>query len=64
MPGACSDKYNPGQIVLTQKPLSLNDVSIVSVKGNDDRIHFLYRSKYEVLNLLRNADLTQKSGTL
>ena len=38
--------------------------SIISVKGNDYGIHFWYMSKYEAINLLRNADLTEKSETL
>ena len=32
----------------------------VSVKGKDYRNHFLYMSKDEAVNLLRNADLTEK----
>ena len=44
--------------------MSFNDVATASVKGNYDRIHFLYMSKDEVLNILRTTDLTLKSGTL
>ena len=43
---------------LTQKAMNCNNVSIVTVKGNDYRIHLLYMSKEEAANLLRNADLT------
>ena len=39
-----------------EKAVSFNDVAIVIVKGNDYRIHFLYVTKDEVINLLRNAD--------
>ena len=46
---------------LMQKTISLNDAAIVSVKGNDYRIHFLCTSKEEAINLLRNSDLTEKS---
>ena len=42
--------------------MSLNDVATVSVKGNDDRIHFCYMSKDEAINLLKNNDLSEKSG--
>ena len=36
----------------------------VALKGNNDRIYFSSMSKDEVINLLRNADLSEKSGTL
>ena len=49
---------------LTQNTVSFNDVSTVSVKGIDYRIHFWYVSKDEATKLLRNADLTEKSGAL
>ena len=35
-----------------------------SVKGNDHGTHSWYMSKYEAINVLQNADLTGKSGTL
>ena len=44
--------------------LSVNYETIVSVKENDYRIHILYMSKDEAINLLKNADLTEKSKTL
>ena len=44
--------------------MSFNDVSIVSVKHNNYKIHFWYMNKDEVINLLRNADLTETSGKL
>ena len=40
-----------------QEAPSCNDVTIVSIAGNDDRIHFWYITKDEAVNLLRNADL-------
>ena len=46
---------------LMQKAMNFNDIAIVTVRGNDYRIHFLYRSKDETINLSRNADLTEKS---
>ena len=43
--------------------MSFNDVSIISVKGNDYRIRFWYkREKDEAVNLLENADLRGKVG--
>ena len=44
--------------------MNYNEVAIVTVKGNDDRIHFLYMSKNEAIHFLRNADLTEKSEAL
>ena len=44
--------------------INFNDVLIVSVKENDYRIYFWYISKDEAINLLRNFDLSKKSGTL
>ena len=49
---------------LMQKVKGFNDVAIVSVKENDCRIHFWYMGKDEAINLLGNADLTKKCGTL
>ena len=44
--------------------MNFNGVAIRAVKGNDYRIHFLYMSKDEAINLLRNVDLTEKSRKL
>ena len=49
---------------LTERTLSFNDVAIVSVKDNDYRIHFWYMGRNKAVNLLRNANLTEESGTL
>ena len=40
---------------LMQKAKSFNDVAIVSVKGNDYRIHFLYMSKDEAINVFKKC---------
>ena len=42
-----------GCLTLMQKAMSFNDVAIVSVKGNDYRIHFWYMSKNETINSLK-----------
>ena len=55
-PEVCND--------LIVKAMNFNDVPIVTVKENYYEIHFLYMSKDEAINLLRNADLTEKRGTL
>ena len=40
------------------------DVAIVSVKGSDHRIHFWYMSEDDAINIMKNADLNEKSGLL
>ena len=48
---------------LMQKAKSFN-VVIVSIKGTYYKIHFWYMSKNKAINLLNNANLNEKSGTL
>ena len=47
---------------LVQQTMSFNDVANISVRGDNYRILFLHISKDEAITLLRNADLTEKSG--
>ena len=47
-----------------QKAMNFNDAAIVSVKGNDYRIHFWYMSKDDAINIINNSDLSEKSGLL
>ena len=49
---------------LIKKAMSFNDVAIVSVKGNDYRIHFWYRSKNDAIVLMTNYNLKDKNGIL
>ena len=44
--------------------MNFNDVAIVSVKGNDYRIHFWYMSKYDAINIIHNSSLNEKIGSL
>ena len=46
-----------------QNAVNFNDIAFVTVMRNGYRIHFLYVNKGEVINLLRNADLTEESWT-
>ena len=39
---------------LMQKAVNFNDVTIVSIKGNDYRIHFWYISKVDATNIMKN----------
>ena len=49
---------------LMQKATNFNDVTIVSIKGNDYRIHFWYISKSDSINLMNNSSLNEKTGSL
>ena len=47
-----------------QKAMNFNDLAIVSIKGNDYRIHFWYRSKSDAIILMTNSNLNNKHGIL
>ena len=47
-----------------QKAMNFNDADIVSVKGIDYRIHFLYISKDDAINIIKNSNLNEKSRLL
>ena len=49
---------------LMQKAMNFNDVAIVSIKGNDYRIHFWYMSKIDAIVLMTNSNLKHKNGIL
>ena len=63
-----SFKYEPylcnGYHNLMQKANNFNDVAILSVKGNDYRIHFWYMSKDDAINIMKNSNLNEKNGLL
>ena len=44
--------------------MNFNDVAIVSIKGNDYRIHFRYMSKNDAIVLMTNSNLKDKNGIL
>ena len=44
--------------------MNLSDIAISNSKGSDYRYIISGISKNEVINLLQNVDLTEKSGTL
>ena len=49
---------------LMQKALNFNDVAIVSIKGNDYRIHFWYISKNDAFSIMHNSNLNEKTRVL
>ena len=47
-----------------QKAMSFNDVAIVSIIGNNYRIHFCHMSKNDAIVLMSNSNLKDKNGIL
>ena len=46
------------------KAMSFKNVAIISIKGNDYRIHFYYISKNDAITLMTNSNLSDKNGVL
>ena len=44
--------------------MSFKNFAIVSIKGNDYRIHFWYMSKNDAIALMTNSNLDDKNGVL
>ena len=44
--------------------MNFNDAAIVSIKGNNYRIHFWYMSKDDAIKLMSNSSLNEKTGLL
>ena len=44
--------------------MSFKNVAIVSIKGNDYRIHFYNISKNDAITLMTNSNLNDKNGVL
>ena len=49
---------------LMQKGMIFNDVAIISMKGNDYRIHFWYMNKDDAINIMRKSYLNKKTELL
>ena len=47
-----------------QKDVSFKNVAVVSIKGNDYRIHFRYMSKKDAIVIMTNSNLSDKKGAL
>ena len=54
-PNICNRFYD-----LLMPSMSLSDIAILNIKGSDYRCIISLISKNEAINLIRNADLTQK----
>ena len=44
--------------------MNFNDVGIVSIKGSNYRIYFWYMSKNDAINIMKNSNWNEKSGSL
>ena len=44
--------------------VNLSDIAILNIKGSDYCCIFSLISKNEVINIMENADLTEKNGAL
>ena len=49
---------------LMQKAISFNNIAIVYDKGNAYRIHFLYMSKDDAIDIMNGSNLVDKRGVL
>ena len=49
---------------LMQKALNINDVAIVSIKGNDYRIHFWFMGKNDAIKIMNSSSLNEKPGLI
>ena len=44
--------------------MNLSDIAILNIKGSEYRCIITLINKNEVIDLMQNADLTEKTGTL
>ena len=58
-PYLCNDCHD-----LMQKAMNFNDMAIVSIKGNNYKIHFWYISKDDEINAMNNCNLIEKREVL
>ena len=54
-------RYCHGLLLMS---MNLSNISILNIKGSDYRCIIILISKIEAINLMQNADLTEKSRTL
>ena len=55
------DKF---QISNKSMRISVEDVAIVTIRGDDNKIHFWFMTKNEAVDRMKNADLSEESGRL
>lgn len=55
------DKF---QILNKSMRISVEDVAIVTIRVEDNKIHFWFMTKNEAVDRMKNADLSEESGRL
>lgn len=55
------DKF---QISNKSMRISVEDVAIVTIRVEDNKIHFWFMTKNEAVDRMKNADLSEESGRL
>ena len=55
------DKF---QILNKSMRISVEDVAIVTIRLEDNKIHFWFMTKNEAVDRMKNADLSEESGRL
>ena len=55
--------YNGGRDFMEQA-VNFDNIPTVSVKRNDYGMHFFYMSKDEVINIMKNCGLNQKTRSI
>lgn len=55
------DKF---QILNKSMQISVEDVAIVTIRVEDNKIHFWFMTKNEAVDRMKNADLSEESGRL
>lgn len=55
------DKF---QILNKSMRISVEDVAIVTIRVEDNKIHFWFMTKNEAVDGMKNADLSEESGRL
>ena len=49
---------------MSLKAVSMQNLATINHDGNHDRIHFAFISKKDAYNLIKNATIIDKKGTL
>ena len=49
---------------LMQQAMNFNDAALVSIKGNDYRIHFWYMNKDDAKSIMNNSSSNEKTGSI
>ena len=51
-------------VIMCVKAVSMNNLAVVYIGGKSYRINFAFMSKADAVNLIKNAAILDKTGTL